>query len=84
MVYKNLTLSSPEIEAIVEELPSADVVPVVRCRECKFSREPAKLTRIYGKPGTLTCHHGPCNKRNVNENDFCSCGEISTDNSTQK
>lgn len=28
VVYKNLTLSSPEIEAIVEELPAADVAPV--------------------------------------------------------
>ena len=35
VVYKNLTLSSPEIEAILEELPAADVVPVVRCQECK-------------------------------------------------
>ena len=35
VVYKSLTLSSPEIEAIVEELPAADVAPVVRCRECK-------------------------------------------------
>ena len=29
VVYQNLTLSSPEIEAIVEELPAADVAPVV-------------------------------------------------------
>ena len=35
VVYQNLTLSSPEIEAILEELPAADVVPVVRCQECK-------------------------------------------------
>ena len=34
VVYKSLTLSSPEIEAILEELPAADVVPVVRCRKC--------------------------------------------------
>lgn len=32
VVYQNLTLSSPEIEAIVEELPAADVAPVVHGR----------------------------------------------------
>lgn len=29
IVYQNLKLSSPEIEAIVEEIPAADVAPVV-------------------------------------------------------
>lgn len=28
VVYQNLTLSSPEIEAILEEMPAADVAPV--------------------------------------------------------
>lgn len=59
----------------VSALPDADVAPVVRCRKCKYSTPPAKLTELYGEPGTLTCHHGPCNRRNVNENDFCSYGE---------
>ena len=63
------------VMAIIENLPTADVVPVVRCHDCKHSAEPAKLTKIYGQPGTLTCHHGPCNRRNVNANDFCSYGE---------
>lgn len=63
------------IKRVLREMPAADVVQVVRCRECKHSTKPAKLTEIYGQPGTLTCHHGPCNRRNVNENDFCSYGE---------
>ena len=46
--------------------------PIGRCGECKHSTNPAALTMIYGEPGTLTCHHGPCNRRNVNKNDFCS------------
>lgn len=29
IVFQNLKLSSPEIEAIVEEIPAADVAPVV-------------------------------------------------------
>ena len=40
VVCQNLTLSSPEIEAIVEELPAADVAPVVRCRECAYATRP--------------------------------------------
>lgn len=52
-----------------------DVVPVVRCRECKHSSLPSGFTQRYGEPGTLSCHFGPCNRRNVNGNDFCSYGQ---------
>lgn len=54
-----------------------DTVEVVRCRECKHSRLPAVMTQKYGRPGTLTCNNikAPCNRRNVNETDFCSYGE---------
>ena len=58
----------------ISNLPAADVAPVVRCKDCKYSKSPSKLTILYGKPGTLTCCYGPCNRRNVNENDFCSYG----------
>ena len=67
-----------ELEADVEEIPTVEAVPVVRCKDCKHSDLPAVLTRKYGKAGTLTCHnrYGSCNNRNVNENDFCSAGEL--------
>ena len=58
----------------------AGAVPVVRCRECKHSAAPSKLTKIYGQKGALTCHYGPCNRRNINEADFCSYGERRDDN----
>lgn len=38
-------------------MPAADVVPVVRCKDCKHSTLPSELTQRYGKPGTLTCHN---------------------------
>lgn len=47
-------------------------LPIGRCGECKHSTEPSHLTTLYGEPGTLTCHYGPCNRRNVNVNDYCS------------
>lgn len=60
-----------------EYTPTADVAPVVRCKDCKHSTLPSELTQRYGKPGTLTCHnmHAPSNRRNVGSNDFCSYGE---------
>ena len=65
--------SSVEIKAA----PTVDAVEVVRCKDCKHSKLPAVLTQKYGEPGTLTCHnwHSPCNKRNINQDDFCSYGE---------
>ena len=59
----------------ISHMSAADVVPVVRCRECIHSSMPSGFTQRYGKPGTLSCHYGPCNRRNVNENDFCSYGQ---------
>lgn len=66
-----------EIVDALENIPAADVAPVVRCKDCKHSTLPSELTQRYGKPGTLTCHnmHAPSNRRNVGSNDFCSYGE---------
>ena len=64
-----------------EYTPTADVAPVVRCKDCKYSTLPSELTQRYGVPGTLTCHnrYSPCNRRNVGGNDFCSYGERKDD-----
>ena len=71
--YENPEICTQEINSI----PAADVVPVVRCKDCAHSTFPSELTQRYGKPGTLTCHnmHAPSNRRNVGSNDFCSYGE---------
>lgn len=68
VVYQNFTLSSPEIEAILEELPAADVVPVVRCQECKHWGGVDEYGDGYCK--------NPDGIDNIaKENDFCSYGE---------
>lgn len=61
----------------IDQVPAADVVQVVRCKDCKHSTPPSELTQRYGVPGTLTCHnrHCPCNRRNVGGDDFCSYGK---------
>ena len=50
---------------IIESLEPADVVPVVRCRDCKH------LGTFRGK---LYCRHN-CGIVEPKENDFCSRGE---------
>ena len=46
--------------------PAADVAPVVRCRDCKYSYED-----IDG----LTCVYGPCVDCTVPEDFYCKYGE---------
>ena len=54
-----------------ENLPAADVEPVVRCRECKYSYED-----ISGR----CCSHGPCKDWVVLDDSFCGQGERRTGN----
>lgn len=69
------------LKCFVEGIPAADVVPAVRCGDCKNSTLPSVQTQIYGKPGTRTCHNkkSPCNRRNVFSDDFCRYGERKND-----
>lgn len=54
-----------------EQLPTSDVAPVVRCRDCKYSYED-----ISGR----CCSHGPCKDWVVLDDSFCSQGERRTGN----
>lgn len=64
----------------INDAPTVDAVPVVRCRECKHCRNlPNGLCYLHTEP----C----CNARGykgeavcVEPDDFCSCGERRTDN----
>lgn len=53
----------------IEQLPTADVVEVVRCRDCKYS----SLNKVYG------CRFEPFdtseNGKRMYSDDFCSYGE---------
>ena len=53
---------------VVHAVPTADVVEVVRCKDCK-----------YGKIDSLFCCEYECSvfgNSNVEANDFCSYGEL--------
>ena len=59
------------VEQVVEDTPTADVVEVVRCKDCKHSRE---QDRVFG----ITDYK--CSKHNISclsPYDFCSYGESS-------
>lgn len=70
-----------DAKRLLADMPAADVVPVVRCGDCKYSTLPSMQTQIYGKAGTRTCHNkkSPCNRRNVFSDDFCRYGERKND-----
>ena len=51
----------------IDNAPTVDAVPVVRCRECKYR----KYDDIFGM---IWCNHDSCTKR-VKSDDFCSYGE---------
>ena len=73
----NLAEGFTEAGRVIRAMPTVDAEVVVRCKDCKHSTPPSKLTQRYGVPGTLTCHnrYSPCNRRNVGGDDFCSYGE---------
>lgn len=61
-----------QIREFPKEWNNRQAPPIGRCEECRHSSEPSRLTMLYGDPGTLTCHYGPCNRRNVGKSDYCS------------
>lgn len=52
----------------LRKIPAADVVPVVRCKDCEW------FMREYGCPIEASGYHGEGRNLPV-ENDFCSYGE---------
>ena len=54
--------------ADIDEAPTVDAVPVVRCKECKWWRGP-----IYGN--RCSYHSGPNHTEFYDADEFCSRGE---------
>lgn len=62
----------PEMDGGADhETDTVDAVPVVRCRDCKYSYED-----ISGR----CCSHGPCKDWVVLDDSFCGQGERRTGN----
>lgn len=74
-VFDHYTTGYSDAVFAVENFPSADAVPVVRCKDCKYYRNhPNGLCYLYTEPkenehgysGEAVC---------VEPDDFCSYGE---------
>lgn len=61
-----------DIAKEIAEFPAADVVPVVRCKDCTYFSN-AKLNA----KGFLVC---PASGMEITEDDYCSYGEREEDN----
>ena len=60
------------VKGIMENAPTVDAVPVVRCKDCEYSNK-----ALYG---WLWCTAGPCEGKVVLEDFYCKCGERRVEN----
>ena len=54
-----------DVKFDVENFPAADVAPVVRCKDCIYTR------KLYGR---LVCKYGTCSGCILREDFFCANG----------
>lgn len=69
-IYYIAGFSYEHVIEILDNIPAADVAPVVRCKDCEYSYED-----IDG----LTCVYGPCVDCTVPEDFYCKYGERNTE-----
>ena len=65
--YEDASWAKENCLAEIEAAQTVDAVPVVRCRECKWSKRDALLDKHW-------CKHF-FGEMEVRENDYCSYGE---------
>lgn len=60
------------VNRLVRNITAADVVEVVRCKDCKYVK---MLVDIIGEPHLFCCNGRSINRMKVEFDDYCSCGE---------
>ena len=82
--YHNKSIKEAE-----EELPikcrffkyKANVAPVVRCKDCKYSTERQGVEKRMWNDNCVMCDHiAPSDRIPMNKNDYCSYGESENNN----
>ena len=63
----NLAEGFCEAYRVIQNMPTVDAVPVVRCKDCVYWRE-----AVTNDKGFLIC---PASGMEITESDFCSYGE---------
>ena len=71
VVLQNLTFTSADLESLLDEIPAADVAPVVRCKECEFHTFLGKCKVHSQEPD----QYGPGHDVTMAPDDFCSYGK---------
>lgn len=64
----DVNLSAEKFEAAINAIPAADVVEVVRCKDCKY----AYINSFSAASGIVLCSSGA---KVMQQDDFCSYGE---------
>lgn len=72
MNSQNCEFSLIDVLALIEEFPAADVVEVVRCRECKHARDSKNAFDWDGKTPLCECDYMTLPHRRY---EYCSWGE---------
>ena len=62
----NLAEGFTEADRVIRQMPTVDAVPVVRCKDCIYTR------KLYGR---LVCKYGTCSGCIIREDFFCANGE---------
>lgn len=66
----------------IEHAPACDVVEIVRCKDCKYSRELKKDEKIGLSEGILICKSQIATNNGMHpvwSNYFCGCGKRKED-----
>lgn len=69
------------LKELLEDTPAADVVEVVRCKDCKYSTERQGFENHMWNDDCVMCDYiAPSNRIPMNKNAFCSYGERNGNN----
>lgn len=64
-----------ECADMVEDIPSADAVEVVRCKDCKYQDKGENESESWN-----VCNYRPWLYFSINDDDYCSNGEQKEEN----
>ena len=75
------TVNMSDVGMMIEDAPTADVVEVVRCRDCEHKQELSKWEKRTYVEGCVACERiSPGSNRTIMcPDDFCSYGERRTE-----
>lgn len=60
---------------LIEKAPTVDAVPVVRCKDCAYTREKDEYESVYLCDECVICTHSEDGWRPVWSTHFCGYGE---------